>query len=216
MSRFGNSTSRSTTFANVASHDSILRLLRRYLEESMTELPNGAVHSQSTRQTVAFRKFIYLNRLLVRSPVVGNDQVTITTRDCSPQWYASNPACLHRLVPFLTRDLLALLSNEERLIEQIIQEILTTISIHEIQSRPMIRRLSDYLGRYTKHFLHELYAFARCPYDLAGFDRHAQYSRSTRTSTRTLPIAISLDDDEQDESTPIILDDTTTQVRSFF
>lgn len=141
--------------------------------------------------------------------MIGHNRDTLTVRECSPSWYASNPACLHRLVPFLARELLALLWNDERTIEHIIQEILTTIQIHEIRSTFLVRKLHEYLRRYTKHFLHEFYTFARCPYDLHGFDRHAQYPTMTNPTTIVPPVSITLEHDDGDEHTPIILDETS-------
>lgn len=203
----------SSSWSNIIPLDSVRRLLHRYLRQTTSDLRESTVYSQSTRQTVAFRKYIYLNRLFVQSPLIGQDHDTLTVRECSPTWYASNPACLHRLVPFLARELLALLWNDERTIEHIIQEILTNIQLHEIRSNVLSRKLNDYLGRYTKHFLHEFYTFARCPYDLAGFDRHAQYPAVNFSSRRIPPISISLDDDDEDdegrdEQSPIVLDET--------
>ena len=188
--------------------DSIRRLLHRYLRQTTSELRQSTIYSQSTRQTVAFRKYIYLNRVFVRSPLVGHARDTLTIRECSPTWFAANPACLHRLVPFLARELLALLWNDERTIEHIIQEILTTIQIHEIRSTVLTRKLNEYLGRYTKHFIHEFHTFAACPYDLAGFDRYAQYPNINGPAEGTTPLQIQLDDDDDDEEMPIVVDET--------
>ena len=150
-----------------------------------------------------------MNRVFVYYPLIGHNQETLTVRECTPTWFAANPACLHRLVPFLARELLALLWNDERTIEHIIQEVLTTIQIHEIRSLVLTRKLSEYLGRYTKHFLHEFYTFASCPYDLAGFDRYAQYPNINASTQVTTPLQIELGDDDGDEETPIIIDETT-------
>lgn len=38
------------------------------------------------------------------------------------------------------------------------------------------RRLSPYLGERTSHFIHELFNFARSPYDINGYDHVVQYS----------------------------------------
>ncbi|CAF3540642.1 unnamed protein product [Rotaria socialis] len=201
----------SSSWANIIPLDSIRRLLHRYLRQTTSELRQSTIYSQSTRQTVAFRKYVYIHRLFVRSPLVGHNLDTLSVRECSPTWYASNPACLHRLVPFLARELLALLWNDERTIENAIQEILTAIQLHEIRSSFLARKLNEYLGRYTKHFIHEFYTFARCPYDLAGFDCHAQYSTMNPSPPVRSPMEISLDDDENDdgnEETPIIIDET--------
>lgn len=204
------STNASSSWSNLIPLDSIRRLLHRYLRQSTSELRQSTINSHSTRQTVAFRKYIYLNRLFVHSPLVGHNRDTLTIRECSPTWYASNPACLHRLVPFLTRELLALIWNDERTIENIIQEILTTIQLYSIRSSYLARKLNEYLGRYTKHFIHEFYTFARCPYDLSGFDRHAQYPTVNSTNLVTSTMEISLVDDNNDgnEQTPIIIDET--------
>ena len=188
--------------------DSIRRLLHRYLRQTTSELQQSTITSRSTRQTVAFRKYIYINRLLVHSPLVGHNDDTLTIRECSPSWYASNPACLHRLVPFLARELLALLWNDERTIEYLITEILTTIQLHNIRSHFLARQLNGYLGRYTKHFIHEFYTFACCPYDLAGFDRHARYPTLNTPIQLPPSMEISLDDDNGNEQTPIVLDET--------
>lgn len=193
--------------------DSIRRRLSRYLRQTTSELRQITFDSQSIRETIAFRKHIYLNRIFVRSPLMGQDRDTSTMRECSPTWFASNPACLHRLVPFLARDLVALLWNDERTIEHMIQEILTTIQIHEIRSTVLRRKLTEYLGRFTKHFLHEFYTYAACPYDLAGFDRHAQYPNSNLPVQETTPLQIQIDDDDDDdnennEEMPIIIGDT--------
>lgn len=199
------------SWSNLIPLDSIRRLLHRYLRQTTSDLRESTIYSQSTRQTVAFRKYIYLNRLYVHSPLIGHNHDTLSVRECSPTWYASNPACLHRLVPFLARELLTLLWNDEATIEYIIQAILTTIQIHDIRSSFLTRKLNEYLRRYTKHFIHEFYTFARCPYDLAGFDRHAQYPSMNSTTHITSPVQISLDDDQHDgnEQTPIILDETS-------
>ena len=156
---------------------------------------------------MAFRKFIYLNNLFVQSPLLGHADNTLTVRECSPTWYSSNPACLHRLVPFLARELFALLWSDDRTIEYLIQAILTTIQSHHIQSNVLARKLNQHLGRYTKHFIHEFYTFARCPYDLSGFDRHAQYPTISSFVQIPPPMEISLDSDE-DERAPIVIDET--------
>jgi hypothetical protein len=199
-----------SSWSNLIPLESIRRLLHRYLRQTTSDLRQSTIHSQSTRQTVAFRKYIYLNRLFIHSPVIGQSHHTLTIRECSPTWYASNPACLHRLVPFLARELLALLWNDERTIEHIIQELLTAIQSHEIRSHTLTRKLNEYLGRYTKHFIHEFHTFACCPYDLAGFDRYGQYPTLSLTSQVSPPMQISIDDDNDDgnEHTPIVLDET--------
>lgn len=201
-------TTTAPSWSNLISVESIRRLLQRYSRQATSDLRQSTIYSQSTRQTVAFRKYIYLNGLFVRSPLTGQNHDTATIRECSPAWYASNPACLHRLVPFLARELLALLWNDERTIEYLIQEILTSIQLHEIRSNTLTRKLNGYLGRYAKHFIHEFATYAACPYDLPGFDRHAHYWNTRSSTSMPVPLEISVNDDDDDE-TPIVLDETT-------
>ncbi|CAF0924483.1 unnamed protein product [Didymodactylos carnosus] len=184
-------------WSSVISLDTIHHYLQRYLRQTTSDLRQSTIHSASTRQTVAFRKYIYLNSLYVQLPATNNQ-----TRQCSPQWYRENPACLHRLVPFLARELLALLWNDERTIEQVIRQILQTIQHNEIKSRRVKRQLFQYLGRHTKHFLHEFYSFSQCPYDVLGFDRHAIYERRLNRQEQigqSSPVIDVVDSENEDE-----------------
>ncbi|CAF0976820.1 unnamed protein product [Didymodactylos carnosus] len=193
----------SQNWSSIVSLDTIQHYLQRYLRQTTSDLCQSTIHSASTRQTVAFRKYIYLNSLYVQLPMTATHN---QTRQCSPQWYRENPACLHRLVPFLARELLALLYNDERTIQLLIREILQSIQHNEIKSRRIKRQLAQYLGRHTKHFLHEFYSFAQCPYDVMGFDRYAIYANGSnrqgeieQLSSSIIDVVDSGDDDDDEE-----------------
>ena len=89
--------------------------------------------------------------------------VTGRYRDCSPNWYRNNPAQKHRLVPWLNRELNALLDSTTAAnrVAYIMEMILGEIEVHEIRSEEMKERLQPYLGIRTEHFQYELYHFAR-------------------------------------------------------
>ena len=103
--------------------------------------------------------------------------ITGRYRECSPQWYRNNQAQTHRLVPWLNRELNVIMSNNPHQSSYLINLILDMIQRHEIRSIEVHDRLLPYFGNRTEHFQHEFYHFARCVYDMVGFDRHARYQR---------------------------------------
>jgi len=73
--------------------------------------------------TSAFRRGVYSSGIHVVTPVGAG---TIHT-DTSSLFYARNPACTHRLVPWLNRELNVLLDGELVDVYQVLQEILSLI-----------------------------------------------------------------------------------------
>jgi len=106
-------------------------------------------------------------------------------RECSPEWYRTNEAQTHRLVPWLNRELLVLLemSGQQSLQAHLIQLIIDWVKVHPIQSPEMRDLLLPYLSIRTEHFQHELFNFARTPFDLTGYDRNVTYT--TRAAPHT-------------------------------
>merc|ERR550519_2961512 len=106
-------------------------------------------------------------------------------RECSPEWYRTNEAQTHRLVPWLNRELLVLLemSGQQSLQAHLIQQIIDWVKVHPIQSPEMRDLLLPYLSIRTEHFQHELLNFARTPFDLTGYDRNVTYT--TRAAPHT-------------------------------
>ena len=70
------------------------------------------------------------------------------TRECSPEWYRNNEAQAHRLVPWLNRELNALLSINGQQSRQmhLITQIIDWIKIHAIGSQELSNSLLPYLG----------------------------------------------------------------------
>jgi len=124
--------------------------------------------------TSDFRRQIYQDDMWVQ-PMT--DEITGRYRNCSPEWYRTNEAQIHRLIPFLNRELLALLANGPHQSQQsyLVNQISEWVTRVEIQSPEMRDNLLPYLGLRTEHFQHEFYNFARSTYDLVGYDRNAEY-----------------------------------------
>ena len=125
--------------------------------------------------TSEFRRDIYRRNLYVDPESISD--ITGRVRESSPIWYRTNTAQTHRLVPWLNRELNALLENQQ--VHQsayVTQKILQWIERFEIRSPEFHEKLLPFLGTRTDHFQHEFYHYARSVYDLIGYDRNATYT----------------------------------------
>lgn len=116
------------------------------------------------------RRFIYNQGLWVRRL----PDITGRYRKCSPRFLAQNPAQVHRLVPWLHRELSALLGSG-RSCEAAMTEIMAMVVQHPIRSVEFRNGVETFLGSRTDHFIHEFHSFAISPYDTIGYDRYATY-----------------------------------------
>ncbi|XP_067002019.2 E3 ubiquitin-protein ligase Topors [Anabrus simplex] len=138
--------------------------------------------------TCDFRVSVYQQNLWV-SPL---SDITGRYRECSPEFYRLNPAQVHRLVPWLNRELAALLPNNSGHRVVLLGLILHLLPQYPIRSLGFRSEVSNFLGGHTSHFLHEFYEFARSPYDMIGFDQAAHY---VHISNYPVEIASSSDSD---------------------
>jgi len=131
-------------------------------------------------------------------------------RECSPEWYRTNEAQTHRLVPWLNRELLVLLemSGQQSLQAHLIQLIIDWVKVHPIQSPEMRDLLLPYLSIRTEHFQHELFNFARTPFDLTGYDRNVTYT--TRAAPPTEVVSSGSDSEVEADGAAAL--DTSVQV----
>lgn len=136
-------------------------------------LPSGPRERRPTRYNLRgssmFRLSVYLNNVWVQ-PIAD---ITGRYRQTSPELYREQPALTHRLVPWINRELAALLPSSR--IGAVLAEVMELIERHPINSRAFKRALQVHLGRRTNHFIHEFYHFARSPYDMVGHDNASHY-----------------------------------------
>uniref|UniRef100_A0A0P4WH92 RING-type E3 ubiquitin transferase n=1 Tax=Scylla olivacea TaxID=85551 RepID=A0A0P4WH92_SCYOL len=125
--------------------------------------------SYNLRGSSFFRLNIYLNNEWVQ-PIAD---ITGRYRQSSPQLYREQPALTHRLVPWVNRELAALLHSAR--IGVVLAEVMDLIERYPINSREFRRAVRPHLGSRTRHFVHEFYNFARSPYDMVGHDNAARY-----------------------------------------
>jgi len=125
---------------------------------------------QMQRGTPEHRRYIYSRELYVQS-----SSSTSRRRESSGRFYRQNPACVHRLIPFLQLELSALINdpNENRMLTQLIIRSLTSININSTRFQQLISQFT--IGR-TLHFIHEFYNFAISTYDdMSSYFEAAEY-----------------------------------------
>ncbi|XP_064604945.1 E3 ubiquitin-protein ligase Topors-like [Liolophura sinensis] len=150
-----------------------LRLLQR------PTLVTTRRHWRRRRQgaTSEFRHRIYLNGMRVKRVTTRQTR----QRKTGPNFYRNNPACTHRLVPWLNRELNALLHSHPEHVHFLLELIMDLIKRFEIESDEFFEHVHTYLGRHARHFIHEFTSFARSPYDMIAYDEHAMYEPYTET-----------------------------------
>ncbi|KAH8290999.1 hypothetical protein KR054_007667 [Drosophila jambulina] len=120
-----------------------------------------------------WRRYVY-DRKLYALPV--SDNLTGNFREWSARFYRNNPAQMHRLMPWIQRDIVCLLRNAAHSVGTVMQLMHDILPMTNILGPTFRRRLSPYLGDRTNHFIHELFNFARSPFDMIGYDHVVQYS----------------------------------------
>lgn len=144
-------------------------LLDMYRQEEPDAIASSGTLSQ------LWRRFIY-DRRLFALPVCD---ITGRFRESTARFYRDNPAQVHRLMPWINRDIVCLLRNTEHNVSSLLERINESLLQTNILSPAFRRRLQPYLGAKTSHFIHELNNFARSPYDMIGYDRAVHYLPQT-------------------------------------
>ncbi|XP_054738053.1 E3 ubiquitin-protein ligase Topors [Anastrepha obliqua] len=140
-------------------------LLDMYRQEAPDAIASSGTLSQ------LWRRFVY-DRRLFALPVCD---ITGRFRESTARFYRDNPAQVHRLMPWINRDIVCLLRNTEHDVSTLLERINESLLQTNILSPAFRRRLQPFLGAKTSHFIHELNNFARSPYDMIGYDRAVHY-----------------------------------------
>ncbi|XP_068145916.1 E3 ubiquitin-protein ligase Topors [Drosophila tropicalis] len=129
--------------------------------------------ASSSSLSQLWRRYVY-DRKLYALPV--RDNLTGQFREWTARFYRNNPAQMHRLMPWIHRDLVCLLRNMSHTISAVMHVLHQLLTMNNILGALFRIRLTPYLGERTAHFIHELFNFARSPFDMIGYDRVVQYS----------------------------------------
>lgn len=138
-------------------------------------IPSGPRERSSAPYRLRGSSFFRLNIYLNNEWVQPIPDITGRYRQSSPELYREQPALTHRLVPWVNRELAALVPSAR--IGVVLTEVMDLIERHLINSREFRRAMRPHLGSRTNHFVHEFYHFARSPYDMVGHDNAARYVR---------------------------------------
>ena len=143
--------------------------------------------------TSSFRRSIYRDELWARS-VEDNGR----HRDASAAFFARNPTAVHRLMPWLNRELMALLRNAAD-VTFLLEVILSTVLRVDVTSETFYDLVAPFLGARTRHFIHEFHTFARSPFNMEAYDTRVIYERPPQIASNA-PIEFSDSSSSSDSS----------------
>ncbi|XP_061626725.1 topoisomerase I binding, arginine/serine-rich a [Phyllopteryx taeniolatus] len=172
----------------------IRRMMTRMAAKRRAASEGRMFHNVRELEMVNFRRELYRQGLRVRAVRDGG-----RSRDTSAEFYRKNPACLHRLIPWLKRELVVLYGAHGSLVNIVQHIIMSRITRMDMEDRAIQEELWPFLQGRTEHFLHEFISFAKSPFNMEAYDQHATYEGSAHSSNSDISsnssvIAISEDE----------------------
>ncbi|XP_062460519.1 E3 ubiquitin-protein ligase Topors [Pezoporus occidentalis] len=146
------------------------QMIRRPASRRQGGAEGRAWQRMQAEDLINFRRALYRTGVRIRSIQDGGRY-----RDISAEFFRRNPACLHRLVPWLKRELTALFGTHASFISIIQHIIMSNVTKYDLESQAFADEIKPFLLDRTEHFLHEFISFARCPFNLEAYDQHANY-----------------------------------------
>ncbi|XP_031465795.1 E3 ubiquitin-protein ligase Topors-like [Phasianus colchicus] len=148
----------------------IQQMIRRLASRRQASAEGRSLRQIQEEDMINFRRALYRTGVRVRSIQDGGRY-----RDISAEFFRHNPACLHRLVPWLKRELTVLFGAHGSLVNIVQHIIMSNVTRYDLESQAFADDLKPFLLNRTEHFLHEFISFARCPFNLEAYDQHANY-----------------------------------------
>nr|XP_033782528.1 E3 ubiquitin-protein ligase Topors [Geotrypetes seraphini]XP_033782537.1 E3 ubiquitin-protein ligase Topors [Geotrypetes seraphini]XP_033782549.1 E3 ubiquitin-protein ligase Topors [Geotrypetes seraphini]XP_033782557.1 E3 ubiquitin-protein ligase Topors [Geotrypetes seraphini]XP_033782566.1 E3 ubiquitin-protein ligase Topors [Geotrypetes seraphini]XP_033782573.1 E3 ubiquitin-protein ligase Topors [Geotrypetes seraphini]XP_033782582.1 E3 ubiquitin-protein ligase Topors [Geotrypetes seraphin len=155
---------------NIQRDEGIHQMIRQFASRRQTSTEGRPSRHDQEQDIINFRRALYRSGVRVRSIQDGGRY-----RDISAEFFRHNPACLHRLVPWLKRELLVLFGAHGSLVNIVQHIIMSNVTRYDLESQTFAEDLKPFLLHRTDHFLHEFISFARCPYNIDAYDLHANY-----------------------------------------
>ncbi|KAM9770044.1 topoisomerase I binding, arginine/serine-rich a [Menidia menidia] len=173
----------------------IRRMMLRLAAKRRAASEGRAVSNVREQEMINFRRELYRRGVRIRGVRDGG-----RCRDTSAEFYRRNPACLHRLIPWLKRELLVLYGAHGSLVNIVQHIIMSRITRYDMEDGAIQEELRPFLQGRTEHFLHEFISFAKSPFNMEAYDQHAVYdcpapSSNEDSSSNSSVIAISEDDE---------------------
>uniref|UniRef100_A0A8C6N014 RING-type E3 ubiquitin transferase n=1 Tax=Mus spicilegus TaxID=10103 RepID=A0A8C6N014_MUSSI len=128
---------------------------------------------------VKFRRALYYSGIWVKY-VQGSG----LKRFFSAHYFKRNPSSLHRLIPWLKRELTAICGDYGYTVKNILTAILHHMTKFNLNSEAFTHLLEPYLFQYTQHFLHEFISFVDSSYNMETYDRNAIYQCPVSKSSK--------------------------------
>ncbi|KFP98687.1 E3 ubiquitin-protein ligase Topors, partial [Leptosomus discolor] len=148
----------------------IQQMIRRLASRRQASAEGRPLQQIQEEDMINFRRALYRTGVRIRSIQDGGRY-----RDISAEFFRRNPACLHRLVPWLKRELTVLFGAHGSLVNIVQHIIMSNVTRYDLESQAFADDLKPFLLNRTEHFLHEFVSFARCPFNLDAYDQHANY-----------------------------------------
>lgn len=161
----------------------IQRFIQLYENEAYPSRTNG----------IQWRNYVYLRQLYAEPLSDSNGHL----RDITAEFYRyetmvmaimkcsdsvifsilirSNPAQLHRLTPWLHRELVCVCVESVQPISFITQSIQQLLKNHDMTSDEFKSNVRTLIPNNVDHFIHELINYAQSPFDMVGYDRYVTY-----------------------------------------
>ncbi|XP_026160140.1 topoisomerase I binding, arginine/serine-rich a [Mastacembelus armatus] len=182
----------------------IRRMMMRLAARRRAASEGRAVNTIREQEMINFRRELYRRGVRVRTVRDGG-----RSRDTSAEFYRRNPACLHRLVPWIKRELTVLYGVHGSLVNIVQHIIMSRITCYDMEDGAIQEELRPFLQGRTEHFLHEFISFAKSPFNIEAYDQHAVYdcpapSSNEDSSSNSSVIAISEDEEHSLELDPTI------------
>lgn len=146
-----------------------------------------AIEATNDVGSVRRRRMYYWNKSKVVHVNTRN-----RVRECSADFFRENPSQVHRLMPWLRRELTVLYgARNKNLIDHLFKKIIDIIPYIDMNSRAFKIMIREYMLEYTDQFIHEFLSFARSPYNVSQYDQAAHYGmngdRGSQQSGRSMP-----------------------------
>uniref|UniRef100_A0A250YLT3 E3 ubiquitin-protein ligase Topors n=1 Tax=Castor canadensis TaxID=51338 RepID=A0A250YLT3_CASCN len=148
----------------------IPQFMRQVAVSRPTTADERSLRKIQEQDIINFRRTLYRAGARVRNIEDGGRY-----RDISAEFFRRNPACLHRLVPWLKRELTVLFGAHGSLVNIVQHIIMSNVTRYDLESQAFVSDLRPFLLNRTEHFIHEFISFARSPFNMAAFDQHANY-----------------------------------------
>uniref|UniRef100_A0A1A7XJP7 E3 ubiquitin-protein ligase Topors n=1 Tax=Iconisemion striatum TaxID=60296 RepID=A0A1A7XJP7_9TELE len=173
----------------------IRRMMMRLEAKRRAAREGREVNHVREQEMINFRRELYRRGVRVQSVKDGG-----RSRNTSAEFYRRNPACLHRLVPWLKRELMVLYGAHGSLVNIVQHIIMSRITRYDVEDGAIHEELRPFLQGRTEHFLHEFISFAKSPFNMEAYDQHAVYdcpapSGNEGSSSNSSVIAISEDEE---------------------